>query len=116
MPTSHEDCTCEKQCPTADFCMCMWDYERNRCVVDCTDVITIPPIRLMTLEARIDLRARNVDLARLGEFLGQWCTADVLIPAVRAREKISLRMDDATLGDVLDRAGLVVRDGPPARY
>lgn len=110
MPTSQEDCNCDKQCPGESNCACLWDYERARCVVDCPDVMTFHVDRFLAQDARIAINVRNVELARLGEFLGSLSTDDVLIPATAARDAVDMSMYDTTLGEALREAGLVVRE------
>jgi hypothetical protein len=110
MPTSAEDCTCEKQCPNADECICLYLLDVQRCIVDCTDVTTIPPIEVVSRDARINLSSRGVPRARLGEFLAQVCGDEILIPASVASERVELALYDTAMGEALRQAGLVVRE------
>ena len=108
MPVSQENCNCEHLCPN-DACMCCWDYDAERCIVECSGTIVFQLDRLLAQDARIDINVRNVDLARLGEFLARVCSDEVLIPASAVRDTVEMSMYDTTLGDALREAGLVAR-------
>jgi len=63
----------------------------------------------------VAINTDGVELARLAAFLDERCEADIVVPEERAREKVSLHMRDSTLADVIEAAGLTIRDGgPPA--
>ena len=107
-----DDCTCESQCPEADFCGCMYVYEEDRCTCSCG--IVIHPSKTLPADAPVAVNTKGIELARLAEFLGKFTADEVLIPASRAREKVSLRMEYTTLAGVLEEVGLVVAGpGPP---
>ena len=55
----------------------------------------------------------GVGLARLAAFLDERCEADVAVPEERGGEKVSLRMRDSTLANVIEAAGLTIRDSEP---
>jgi hypothetical protein len=61
------------------------------------------------LAAQVRVEAIDVELSAFGEFLGNRCDAELLIPATRASEKVNVRADYTTLGEVISSAGLVVR-------
>jgi hypothetical protein len=62
----------------------------------------------------VAINTKGIDLARLAAFLDQQCEADVLVPEGREREEVSLYIRDSTLADVIEAAGLTIRDsGPP---
>jgi hypothetical protein len=46
-------------------------------------------------------------------FLDERCEADVVVPGEREGEKVSLRMRDSTLANVIEAAGLTIRDSEP---
>ena len=115
--SSSDTCTCESQCPKDDFCSCLFIYEgaegdEGECECDCGIVIHSPPV--LPVSARVAIDTKGIDLARLAAFLDQRCEVDVLVPDGREREKVSLYMRDSTLADVIEAAGLTIRDsGPP---
>lgn len=108
------DCTCDNECPGESDCACLYSYEDEQCNCDCpgTIIIHLPTLKL---ESRVAFNTKGCELARLGEFLGKRSQAELLIPASRAREKISLQIEDATFADVLEAAGLVVGGGRQAQ-
>ena len=109
MVTSKEDCTCAHHCPDG-ACICIWDYEEERCSILCSHHTTPP--KVVTAKAALDTQVRveaiDVELADFGEFVAGLCGADLLIPAARASEKVNVHADYTTLGDVIASVGLVV--------
>ncbi len=65
------------------------------------------------LSARVAINTDGVELARLAAFLDERCEADVVVPEEREGEKVSLRMRDSTLANVIEAAGLTIRDSEP---
>jgi hypothetical protein len=116
--SSPDACTCDQVCP-GESCACIFVYDdeegdAGQCDCDCRSTIIIHPSHLLLLSARVALNTDGVDLARLGAFLNERCEADVLVPEERERENVSLHMRDSTLADVIEAAGLTIRDsGPP---
>jgi hypothetical protein len=110
VPVSQENCNCEHLCPNDAQCLCVWNYDEERCIVDCSGTIVFQLDRLLAQDARIAINVRNVDLARLGEFLARVSSDEVLIPASAVRDTVvEMSMYDTTLGDALREAGLVAR-------
>jgi hypothetical protein len=116
--SSPDTCTCDHECP-GETCGCIFVYDDDegdagQCDCDCRSTIIIHPSHLLLLSARVAINTDGMDLPRLAAFLDQRCEADVLVPEEREREKVSLHMRDSTLADVIEAAGLTVRDsGPP---
>lgn len=103
------DCDCAHQCPHSAHCIALMSHKKNECWVLCDkDRVASPTDAKLPLDARFDFDARDVPLARLGEFLGLLADAELYIPAARASEPVTLTLTDVPLGDVVDRAGLVV--------
>jgi hypothetical protein len=104
-------------CP-GEQCGCIFVYDdeegdAGHCDCDCRGTIVIHPSQLLLLSARVAINTDNIDLARLGAFLNQRCEADILVPEEREREKVSLHMRDSRLTDVIEAAGLTIRDAEP---
>jgi hypothetical protein len=93
--------------------MCVYTYDDGICECECTGPIVISEDRKpLSLYARVAVDIREVTLARLGEFLGKLCDAELFIPAAAAGETVAVTVKDATLADVVERAGLVIgKDG-----
>ena len=81
------------------------------CDCDCRSTIVIHSPVL--LSARVAINIDGVELARLAAFLDERCEADVVVPEERESEKVSLRMRDSTLANVIEAAGLTIRDSEP---
>jgi hypothetical protein len=115
---SADTCTCDHNCP-GEPCACIFVYDDDEgdsghCDCDCRGTIIIHPSRVLLASARVGISTYGVDLARLGAFLDERCEADLLVPEGREREKVSLHMRDSTLAEVIEAAGLTIRDsGPP---
>ncbi|MGE5290110.1 MAG: hypothetical protein ACM3ML_23570 [Micromonosporaceae bacterium] len=58
----------------------------------------------------VNIDARDAERAMLATHLNTRCDAELLIPAVSARETVTLTMEYVALRDVIDGAGLVVAD------
>jgi hypothetical protein len=111
--SSPDTCTCQEQCPKDDFCACMLVYTSDAgddgdCRCDCG--IVIHPSHLLPASARVAISTDGIDLARLAAFLDRQCDVDVFVPEGRKHEKVSLYMRDSTVADVIEAAGLRIRD------
>jgi hypothetical protein len=117
-------CDCASVCPNAQQCAVMQILEPTAgepwCVAICKpdpapglreERVTVP------LDAKVQVEARNTELAVLGKLLADHCEEDVFIPARSATEIVELSEKDTTLGAVIERVGLVVSPpgAPPAR-
>jgi hypothetical protein len=114
--SSPDTCTCDHLCP-GESCACIFVYDDDEgdagvCDCDCRSTIVIHSPVL--LSARVAINADGVDLARLATFLDERCEADLLVPEEQVREKVSLHMRDSTLADVIEAAGLTIRDSGPS--
>lgn len=103
------DCDCAHQCPHSRHCIALFSHEKGECwtLCDKNDVASPTDLKL-PLDARFDVDAREVPLARLGEFLSLLADAQLYIPAARASEPVTMTLADVPLGDLVERAGLVV--------
>ncbi len=90
-----------------------YDDEGDAGVCDCDCPSTIVIHSPVLLSARVAINIDGVELARLAAFLDERCEADVVVPGEREGEKVSLRMRDSTLADVIEAAGLTIRDSEP---
>ncbi|MCX5515634.1 hypothetical protein C3941_06710 [Kaistia algarum] len=107
-------CECESQCPTATHCYCIYTYEDGICVCVCDYPMVLPASARApkSLTSMVDLCIKNVELADLAAALDSLSDANVLIPAARARTKVSLHMHKIPLGDALSKLGLLTDSSP----
>jgi hypothetical protein len=92
--------------------MCIFTYDDGRCNCECTGPIVITTARRkLPLYARVDINTREADLATVGEFLSNFCDAELFIPAAKASQKVSLSLKDVTLEGVIEQAGLLIGNG-----
>lgn len=106
MPTSLEDCDCDKICPESTDCTCIWLASTGICECDCSGPIVIGPTLLA--EDRIAISSKGKTLAELGELLNGLCEAELLIPAARARVVVALQSTETTVAEVIAQLGLVI--------
>jgi hypothetical protein len=106
MPTSLEDCDCNKICPESTDCTCIWVASTSVCECDCSGPIVIGPTLLA--EDRIAISSKGKTLTKLGELLNGLCQAELFIPAARAREVITFQSTETTVAEVITQLGLVI--------
>ena len=51
---------------------------------------------------------KNATIGDVGALLGSLCLADVVIPAARVNEAVSMSMEEVPLGRALEQVGLIV--------
>jgi len=85
--------------------------DEGECQCNCGIIIHSPHV--LPVSVRVAISTKGIDLARLAAFLDQRSDVDVLVPEGREREKVSLYMRDSTLADVIEAAGLTIRDSLP---
>lgn len=66
--------------------------------------------RRLALEAKVDLCVKNATMGDVGALLGSLCLADVVVPAARVNESVSMSLEEVPLRSALERVGLVVLD------
>jgi hypothetical protein len=105
-----DNCTCENICPDSPDCTCIWFENIQACVCSCAGA---PPPHLLKVKAAMDSKvnvtSRNAKLGKFARFLSEVCEAEILIPAARLDEKLSLYEKGVTIGEVARKVGLVVR-------
>ncbi len=103
-------CNCDDNCPKNNHCACIFSYDDNTCNCDCWGPITLGADRTQiakkSLNARIDICVKNVELATLGELLSKHCDAELLIPASKARTLITMSEKDMSLSTAIEKTGL----------
>jgi hypothetical protein len=104
--TSQENCNCDDQCPESTSCMCLYVYDTGRCNCDCFGPIVITPT--LKLTDRVAINIRGATLASVGESFGRSSDVQLLIPADRASEPVSISVENETLEYVLDSVGIVI--------
>jgi hypothetical protein len=106
------ECTCDGVCHESAHCIAIKILDTGECWVACSqDDQVLAPSELLPLDSGVDVETRNVDLVMLGRFIDGGCEADVLIPARDAARKVDMRHEGTTLGELIDRAGLMVAGG-----
>jgi len=103
-------CTVDSICGSGGTGVAIYLHDTGECWVLCQgDGSFIPFVERprLSLDARVSVEAKEVDRARLGEFMANFCDTELFIPAAEASEKVTLAMQDTTLGAAIEWAGLV---------
>lgn len=102
-------CTVAHYCGADGTGVAIWIHDKQQCWVLCQGSGSIANAGgpRLGLEATVSVEAKAVERAKLAEFLASICSVELLIPAVLATEKITLTMPKTTLGEFIDRAGLI---------
>jgi hypothetical protein len=103
-------CTVEYACGPGGTGIAIWVYEKGECWVMCHGAFAPIPLAErphLSLETRVSVQVMDVDRVQLGEYLAQLCETELFIPVAAASEKVTLSIEDTTLGDAIARAGLV---------
>lgn len=102
-------CTVAYACGPGGTGVAIWVHDKQQCWVLCQGTGTIANIDQprVGLETRISAEVKSLERARLAEFLATICEFELFIPAALASEKITLDVKEITLGDFVERTGLV---------
>jgi hypothetical protein len=65
--------------------------------------------RRLTLDAEVDLCVKDATVGDVGALLASLCLADLVIPARRVQEKLSMSTERVALRRALEQVGLLVR-------
>lgn len=109
------DCDCS-QCPGAEICTCIYTYEDGICVCICQFPIILPAFARerppQPRSAKIDLCVKNLDLLSLANFLDSQCDGEVLLPASRAKEVVSVNFKNLSVMEAAEKVGLRIVERP----
>ena len=106
-------CTCDEQCPHALDCTCIEIILSGglfHCFCDCHTITT--HLKVLPAE-QVSLSIRAAELGKVAAFISQFVDRE-LIPASRVRDNVTTEIETSTLGEVIDRLGLVMLPGPRA--
>jgi hypothetical protein len=109
-PPTLGNCTCDNICPGSPDCTCIWYEHLAACVCSCAPTSVVEELdEKVDLYARIHVTARDMPLWRLAQQLSSTCDAELLVPAGRIDEKVSLAPQWLTMGALIEKVGLVAR-------
>ena len=92
------NCTCEKMCPDAIECACVYIYDEDACHGYCVTVAPPEPATLKAaLDSRVDLNVRGATLAQVGRLLAGITDAEIFVPAGRVEERRDLYLENVSL-------------------
>ena len=106
-------CDCDDQCAEFSSCMCVsYPDTPGSCECDCWGPIVIAPSAAKSgkrsADSPVDLCIKNADLALFAEFLSKRLDVQILIPAERVRESVSMKVTNSTVQSVAQKVGLVI--------
>lgn len=108
-PPTLENCNCDDRCPGSPECCCIWYEHLAACVCTCAASPVVEMAGRVEFDARVHVTARDIPLGRLARQLGETCVAELLVPARRIDEKVSLEAQWLTMGELVEQLGLVAR-------
>ena len=109
VPTA-ENCTCDQMCPSSPDCTCIWIEHLHACIIYCVGGSGPHVLKAkVALDAKVNVTASGTDLAQLAKRLSDVCDAEILVPAARIDDKVALYEKGATIGQILEKVGLLVR-------
>jgi hypothetical protein len=103
-----------------DGCGCVYVPGEDTCVCECFDSVGGRPDLNLNAAIQVDVSISGLPLWRVGTFFDGILARDVLVPASRLQEKVSLKLERVTLSHALKELGLstqkpVARRKPAAR-
>jgi hypothetical protein len=113
-----KSCSCDSQCPLATDCTCIeivLSGGFGHCFCECQSVVVMLPH--LEEEARLNIEVRKAPLAKVAGFVDRFSTRQLLVPADRLRERVSLDLEYVTFAEAKAALGLVTgpeRERPAA--
>ena len=109
-------CNCDNECPLATDCTCIefiLTPTVGHCVCDCQSIVVPLPVIEAPEDVRINLDVKGAELYRVAAFVNKFTDKELLIPASRVRDRMTLSLEDVSFTDITEQLGLVV--GGPAQ-
>lgn len=101
---------CKIECPGGG-CGCIYVYEEDTCTCECYDSNAGGASLSLSLGSKIDVSVKGLPLAQLAARFDRLLAREVLVPASRTRQKVSLNLKRVSFATALKTLGLQSR--PP---
>lgn len=95
-------------------CGCIYVYDEDVCTCECYDEVG-PTTNAIGLKAVVNVTVIGLPLAQIGARFDRLLTREVLVPASRANEKVTLTLKRVPIATALDKFGLTSRPKKAAK-
>ena len=103
-------CDCDSVCPEAGSCGCINVISSGLCRCTCGPPIVLEPL---PLAEEIDLNTRDLNLAEVAELFRLATDSEILVPASRMHETITVTREKTTIDAALKEFGLIATGNAP---
>ncbi|HWN56127.1 MAG TPA: hypothetical protein VNP91_13530 [Methylomirabilota bacterium] len=93
----------------AGGCGCVYVYEEDTCTCECFDSNVGGKNLSLSLGSKIDVSVKGLPLAQLAARFDRLLAREVLVPASRTRQKVSLQLERVSFATALKTLGLQTR-------
>jgi hypothetical protein len=99
---------CKIECPGGG-CGCIYVYEEDTCTCECYDNNVGGGNLSLSLGSKIDVTVKGLPLAQVAARFDKLLAREVLVPASRTRQKVSLNLKRVSFATALKALGLQTR-------
>jgi hypothetical protein len=99
---------CKIECPGGG-CGCIYVYEEDTCTCECYDSNVGGTNLSLSLGSKIDVSVKGLPLAQVAARFDKLLAREVLVPASRTRQKVSLNLKRVSFATALKSLGLQTR-------
>jgi hypothetical protein len=99
---------CKIECPGGG-CGCIYVYEEDTCTCECYDSNAGGTSLSLSLGSKIDVSVKGLPLAQLAARFDRLLAREVLVPASRTRERVSLQLKRVSFATAMRALGLQTR-------
>ena len=104
-------CSCGPRCKIVceGGCGCVYSYEEDACTCECFDSNVGGGNLSLGLGSKIDVSVKRLPLGQLAARFDKLLAREVLVPASRTRQKVSLNLKRVSFAAALRALGLQTR-------
>jgi hypothetical protein len=104
-------CSCGPRCKIVceGGCGCVYSYEEDACTCECFDSNVGGGNLSLSLGSKIDVSVKGLPLGQLAARFDRLLAREVLVPASRTRQRISLNLKRVSFAVTLKALGLQTR-------
>ena len=104
-------CSCGPRCKIVceGGCGCVYSYEEDACTCECFDSNVGGGNLSLSLGSKIDVSVKGLSLGQLAARFDKLLAREVLVPASRTRQKVSLNLKRVSFATALKTLGLQTR-------
>ena len=104
-------CSCGPRCKIVceGGCGCVYSYEDDTCTCECFDSNVGGGNLSLSLGSKIDVSVKGLPLGQLAARFDKLLAREVLVPASRTRQRVSLNLKRVSFATALKALGLQTR-------